>query len=182
MRGFLLAMLLAGCTVGVDNIGNGGGGDDGSGRGGDVTQPDAGTADVDASSASGADAAVFACRDQVAAGTLSNGHHNPGQDCMNGCHNHGFTLAGTLYTTAAGGTPVKGGNVTVVDANGQTFDVVSQQNGNFYTTKPVTFPVKVTASLCPDIKPMSATIPSGSGGCNKTGCHTAAAAGRVHVP
>jgi hypothetical protein len=180
MRSLLIAMLLAGCTVGVDNIGNGGGGG-GSGSDEGMT-PDAGTTSPDGNGATGADAAVFACRDRVDNATLSNGHHNAGMDCLQGCHNHGFSLAGTLYTTAGGGTPVKGGSVTVVDANGQTFDMVSQLNGNYYTTKPVTFPVKVTASLCPDIKPMSASIPSGSGGCNKSGCHTAAAAGRVHVP
>lgn len=175
-----MIMLLVGCTVGEGNIGNGGGG--GSGDGSDDPMVDAGTSASDGSNVGGPDAAVFTCRNKVAAGTLSNGHHNPGQDCLNGCHNHGFSLAGTLYTTAGGGTAVQGGSVTVVDANGQTFDVVSQQNGNFYTTKPVTFPVKVTASLCPDIKPMSGSIASGSGGCNKSGCHTVAGAGRVHVP
>lgn len=180
MRGLALALLLAGCTVGDDAIGSGGGG----GGGGDETPADAGTSTSGdgGSTVAGPDAAVFACRDKVAVDTLSNGNHNAGQDCLQGCHNHGFSLAGTLYTTAGGGTAVRGGTITVVDANGQTFDVVSQLNGNFYTTKPVTFPVKVTASLCPDIKPMSASIPSGSGGCNKSGCHTAAAAGRVHVP
>lgn len=179
MRGLALALLLAGCTVGDGTIGGGGGG---GGDGTDETLADAGTASSDGSSVGGPDAAVFMCRTKVAVDTLSNGHHNAGQDCLQGCHNHGFSLAGTLYTTAGGGTAVRGGTITVVDANGQTFDVVSQLNGNFYTTKPVTFPVKVTASLCPDIKPMSGSIPSGSGGCNKSGCHTAAAAGRVHVP
>jgi hypothetical protein len=179
MRCLLLALLLVGCSVGVDNVGNEGGSGSGSD---DEMSLDAGTTEADASTVSGADASVFMCRDRVAADTLSNGHHNPGQNCLNGCHNHGFTLAGTLYTTAAGGTPVKGGSITVVDKNGQTFDMVSQLNGNYYTTKPLTFPVTVTASLCPDSKPMSATIPSGSGGCNKSGCHTAGAQGRVHVP
>jgi hypothetical protein len=179
MRALCVVLLLAGCTVGVDNTGSGGGG---GGSGSDDPMVDAGTSSADGASASSPDAAVFMCRNKVPNNTLSNGHHNAGQDCLQGCHNHGFSLAGTLYNAPSGGAAVPGGTITIVDANGQTFDVVSQANGNFYTTKPVTFPVKVTASLCPDIKPMSSSIPSGSGGCNKSGCHTAAAAGRVHVP
>jgi hypothetical protein len=184
MRSLLALLLVAGCTVGGDPGTGGGGGDDGdgSGRGGDVTQPDGGVDLPDGSSVGGPDAAVFMCRDKVPAANLSNGHHNPGQDCLNGCHNHGFKLAGTLYTTAAGGTVVKGGTITVVDNDGQTFDMVSQANGNYYTTRPVAFPVKVTASMCPDVQPMSSTIPQGSGGCNKSGCHTAGGTARVHVP
>lgn len=159
------------------------GGDDGTGGGGDDSPgPDAGAGTPDGSSVSNPDASVFACRNMVDNATLSSGHHNAGQDCLNGCHNHGFSLAGTLYTTAGGGTPVKGGSITVIDANGQTFDVVSQLNGNFYTTKIVKFPVKVTASMCPDVKPMTSSIPSGSGGCNKTGCHVSGAQGRIHIP
>lgn len=184
VRPAFLALLLAGCTVGVGGIGGPPpGGDDGTGGGGggDVG-PDAGADSPDGSSVSNPDAAVFACRSKVDNTTLSNGHHNAGQDCMNGCHNHGFTLAGTLYTTAAGGTPVKGGSITIVDANGQTFDVVSQLNGNFYTIKPVAFPVHVTASMCPDVKPMAGTIAAGSGGCNKNGCHVAGGQGRIHIP
>jgi hypothetical protein len=168
--------------VGVGGIGGPPpGGDDGSG-GGDGPGPDAGAGSPDGSSVSNPDAAVFMCRNKVDSALLSDGHHNPGQDCMNGCHNHGFTLAGTLYTTAAGGTAVKGGSITVVDANGQTFDVVSQLNGNFYTIKTVKFPVTVTASMCPDVKPMTSSIPAGSGGCNKSGCHVSGAQGRIHIP
>lgn len=179
MRAVALVLLLVGCTVGdagpTDTGGGGGGGDGQLG-------PDGGTSSDDGSTATGVDAAVFVCRDRVSSDILSNGHHNQGQNCLQGCHNHGFTLAGTLYDAPSGGAAVRGGTITVVDANGQTFDMVSQLNGNFYTTKPVAFPVKVTASLCPDIKPMAGNVTAANAGCNQTGCHTAAAAGRVHVP
>ena len=32
------------------------------------------------------------------------GHHNTGRNCLDSCHNHGFTLAGTLYTGALNNT------------------------------------------------------------------------------
>jgi len=98
---------------------------------------------------------------------------------MQGCHNHGFTLAGTLFNGAA---PVIGASVTVVDANGTTFDMVTQRNGNFYSKTAVTFPVTVTASSCPDVKPMVGSIAAGNGGCNKSGCHAGGATGAIHLP
>jgi hypothetical protein len=110
---------------------------------------------------------------------LGNGHHNPGQDCMNACHNHGFTVAGTVYTTANSNTAVIGATITVKDANGQTVDIVTQQNGNFYTSTPVVFPLTVMASSCPAASKMTAQVAQGGGGCNQSNCHSAM---RIHLP
>jgi hypothetical protein len=148
-----------------------------SSGGGDGSMPS-----PDASAGGGTDAAGFACRNAVPSNQLGSGHHNPGQDCQQGCHNHGFTLSGTMFTSTTSSTPVIGATVTVVDANGQTFDMVTQLNGNFYTSNSVAFPVTVIASSCPSVQQMASTVPAGSGGCNKTGCHTTAAAGRIHLP
>lgn len=147
--------------------GSGGGGGGGSGSGGGVTG--------DAGMGSGTNP----CKNVVTT-NLTDGHHNPGQDCMNGCHNHGFTLAGTLYN-AAGTAALVGGSITVKDANGATFDMVAQQNGNFYTSKAIAFPISVYASECPTWTAMSATVPTGDGGCNKLGCHATGAQGRIHL-
>ena len=98
---------------------------------------------------------------------------------MQGCHNHGFTLSGTIYN---GTTALSGASITVKDAANNTFDMVSQANGNFYTSNAITFPVTVTASLCPDVRPMTAQVMAGNGGCNKTGCHQAGAQGPIHLP
>ena len=54
---------------------------------------------------------------------------------------------------------------------------MSAQNGNFWTTTALTFPIKVDASLCPATLPMSAAV-SGNGACNN--CHNSTF--RVHVP
>jgi hypothetical protein len=127
------------------------------------------------------DAVPFRCRDIVTTG-LDTGHHNPGQDCQNGCHDHGFYLSGTLYSSANGGQPVVGAAITFIDATGATGDMRSGTNGNFWWSLPVTFPVTLIASACPTIDKMTATIPSGQG-CNRNGCHTASGgAGRVHLP
>ncbi len=182
MRWIALALAVTACTGVIDSSPGAGGGTGGSGSntgGGDG--PDAAmVAMADASTTT--DAPAVACKTQVPANQLSSGNHNAGQDCMNGCHNHGFTLAGTLFTSSAGVTTIAGGTITVTDAGGHTFDVVSQLNGNFYTSTQVTFPVTVVASECPNTLAMSGSIPSGSGGCNRTGCHTTAAQGRIHLP
>jgi hypothetical protein len=129
------------------------------------------------------DAADVACRDAVT--PVGSGEHNAGQACI-ACHagNAGpdFTLAGTLYTDAAGAAPLAGATITITDANGATFDMVSQQNGNFWTAEPLAFPVHVVASRCPDTQPMSGAI-AAAGDCNAGGCHASGAAqGRIHLP
>jgi hypothetical protein len=73
----------------------------------------------------------------------------------------------------------------VKDASGHTFDIVSQANGNFYTSTAVTFPVTVYASECqisPTSQVMMMALQSADKGCNKTGCHTTSAQGRIHLP
>lgn len=161
-------------------------GDIGSPSGGG--SPDARTATPDArgpaADAAVADgpAAVFKCREPITTG-LDNGHHNAGQNCQNGCHNHGFFMSGTLYASAAGGGIVSGASITFVDATGYTGDMHSNLNGNFWWSLPVVFPVKITASRCPDIKPMTMTVSENDAGCNQNGCHAGGGAtGRIHLP
>jgi hypothetical protein len=178
----IAAMLLAFASACVPGSIEGGGTPSPSGSpgpgGGD--QPDASTVTTtDGSTGGSADASN--CKQPVTA-NLTSGHHNAGQDCMNGCHNHGFTLAGTLFASSAGGTPVVGGTVTVTDSAGKTFDMVSQQNGNFYTSNAITFPITIVGSRCPDTQMMASQVTAGNGGCNKTGCHTAGAQGYIHLP
>ena len=169
MRSLGLLLLVTACTVGATTDGSSV--DD---------NPDAGAGGGgDGSTITTADAPAFACRDRVT--LVGDGHHNAGQNCQNGCHNHGFTLSGTLYTTANGGAPVVGATITIKDADGFTYEAVSQQNGNFYSSSGMTFPVTVVASMCPDVKPMIAPI-AASGGCNRSGCHVVGAAGRIHLP
>jgi len=174
MRTLLLLCVLGWATTGcTGEITDGSAGNLGGDQG-----PDASTSMPGPDASPGA----FTCRDKITA-NIGNGHHNPNQDCQQGCHDHGFTLSGTISTTTAGGTPVVGASITVKDSAGVTFDVVSQANGNFYTSHAVTFPVTVIASSCPDVQPMSATIAAGNGGCNKSGCHTAGTGtGAIHLP
>lgn len=172
MRSLLLLIFGSACTT---TLGSGGGtAADASAAGTPGTDGGSAVATVD-----GGMANPYPCKNQVTA-NLGNGHHNPGQDCLNGCHDHGFTLAGTLYNT--GGTAVlAGASITVTDANNATFDMVSQSNGNFYTSRSVAFPIKVYASECPTSTPMNATIASTDGGCNKNGCHATGAQGHIHL-
>ena len=135
----------------------------------------------DAPAGAGADASASACRDPV--NTQADGHHNPGQTCMS-CHGPNgpgpvFSIGGTLYATANGGAPTVGATITVLDANGQIFDLVSAKNGNFWTGLPIKFPVTISASSCPTIRAMGS--PAATGDCNS--CHTAGGApGTIHLP
>ena len=168
----VLTVAATACTGAIDSL---------PGLPGNPEAPDAGT--TGGSGGGGVDAgatnAAFPCKNLVTTG-IGSGQHNAGQDCMNGCHNHNFTLAGTLYN-AAGTTAVPGATITVKDANGASFDMVAQQNGNFYTKQAIVFPITVYGSQCPASVPMSGSIASANGGCNKSGCHATAAQGRIHL-
>ena len=117
----------------------------------------------------------------IAPTTAGDGNHNTGMDCMS-CH-AGFTapdvkwtVAGTLYDTVTGTTPVAGATIVVKDANGTELSLVSATKGSLFTTLPVTLPLTVRASSCPDDKTMP--TPATNGSCNS--CHTAAM--RIHLP
>jgi hypothetical protein len=170
MRSLVLLSLTA-CTIGTI---------DGPGTPGSDSESDASVATVDAATVTPPDAPGFACRDKVT--LVGDGHHHPGENCQNGCHNHGFKLSGTLYTAANSTTPVVGATITIKDAAGFTYEMVSNQNGNFYTSSSMTFPVSVIASMCPDVHAMVGTISAANGGCNKAGCHVTGAQGRVYLP
>lgn len=110
------------------------------------------------------------------------GRHNTGRDCFDSCHAHGFTLAGTLYTSATNNTGFAGATITIRDSQNQTLDVVVQANGNFYTKAPIAFPVVVMASACPYSVKMTASAANGR--CNSTACHAQSGgpAGQIHLP
>ena len=120
------------------------------------------------------------CRDKVAG--VGSGYHFPGTNCFAACHDHGFTFGGTIYSNIKGAKPLSGATITLVDASGKSLDVVSQANGNFYTSEPIAFPLVVTASLCPGARTMRAKLTEKMIGCNRTECHTVPAEGRIHLP
>lgn len=152
--------------------GGGGGGGSGSGGGGGVVA-DAAVGGGDAPAGNG-------CVNGTTAALVGDGHHNAGQNCMNNCHNHGFTFSGTLYNDAAGTAPVVGAHIILTDANNQKIDIYSQRNGNFYTSAPIAFPATALSTACPNIAHMSSQVTSADAGCNKTGCHVAGM--RIHLP
>ncbi|MGZ3428652.1 MAG: hypothetical protein ACXVCV_18495 [Polyangia bacterium] len=164
---------------------SGAGGSTGSGATDDLGSAPAGdlgsTAVADLGS-SGDLGAVACDKVQPTSGLSSpSGHHNAGQECQ-GCHAPGggaptFYLGGTLYSAVTGGAAVAGATINVTDAAGKSVKIVSANNGNFWTTMTLTFPIKVGASLCPSTLPMASAV-AGNGTCNN--CHNSTF--RVHVP
>src|SRR4029079_19114980 len=91
-------LALSACVGDAGNGGNGSGSGSGSGSGGIDAAVDAPKFMwVDASNGMGS---TVQCRSMAT--PPSDGHHFPGQSCFQSCHNHGFTLAGTLYTNDTG--------------------------------------------------------------------------------
>ena len=132
--------------------------------------------------AAGSDMAVQCDPLQSTAGLSSpSGNHNAGQECQ-GCHAPGggaptFYLGGTLYNNVNGSAAVAGATINITDAAGKKVKTISAQNGNFWTTTALTFPIKVNASLCPTTLAMNGSV-SGNGACNN--CHNSTF--RVHLP
>jgi hypothetical protein len=139
-------------------------------------QPDAG-----GDPGPGADAAPQQADCEPVATVIPAGHHNAGQACLT-CHDGNtadaplWTVAGTLYDSATGTAPLPGGTIILTDSVGTTIKLTSGDNGNFFTSQTVVFPVRATASRCPDTQAMAQ--PQQVGDCNS--CHGPAS--RIHLP
>ncbi|MDB4936633.1 MAG: hypothetical protein JWP87_3605 [Labilithrix sp.] len=148
------------------------------------TASDGGTAPADAAASdSGASPPAndpFAGAAAFVSQSGGSGKHNAGKDCMNGCHNHGFTFAGTLYDAA--GNAVPNAEVRLVDANGKAILVHSGNNGNFYSSASWKAPAKVGARTAANkVVMVTALTTAANGGCN--GCHaTGGTVAKIHVP
>lgn len=176
MRRIALIACIAGCSVGGQSPG------DDPKPAGDATISDG---PVDAfpmwiDAAPGGSGGSNDCRNTVSG--VDTGYHNTGRSCFQSCHNHGFTLAGTVYRSAINNTGYKGATITIRDSASRTLDVVVQTNGNFYTSEPIAFPALVMASACPDTTKMTAEVANGD--CNSAGCHAqqGGPAGQIHLP
>lgn len=168
-----IGLLLLCACVGGTQTGDGGG--NGSGRGTIVD------AAIDARVIMWPDAAPgmgnnLPCKNPAT--PPGDGQHNTGRSCFQSCHNHRFTLAGTLYTNATGNSGFSGATITITDANGKTIDIVTHRNGNFWTMEPLAFPVLVLASSCPSAVKMEAS--SATGDCNS--CHVGGTNDQMHLP
>lgn len=169
-----LAMGLAGCIGSV--------GGDGTGSSNSTIDAASGTP-VDAPKLMWVDAAPgtgnnLPCKNLVSPAP-QNGHHNTGQSCFQSCHNHGFTVAGTLYTNATGNTGFGGATISLTDNNGAKIDIVVNSDGNFYTSQAVAFPALTIASACPSAVKMP--LATANGNCNASNCH-ATTANQMHLP
>jgi hypothetical protein len=123
--------------------------------------------------------------DPGVANVTADGHHNPGLDCL-GCHDDNtadgapkFTAAGTLYDGPSGNSPLVGATIIVSDALDHEYRMVSQQNGNFYMSADVVFPLRSKVTQCPSTHSMQGFS---VGSCNQGGCHGAGdPQGRVYL-
>ncbi len=180
---FAIVICLGACDLGGEYL-PGGELPDPAAPDADPAAPDADPSAPDAAPGAPDAEAAANCAEPVLG--VPSGEHNAGQPCQP-CHGPGgnaplWSLGGTLYTSAAGTSPLSGATIRVSDADGQTLDLVTAANGNFWTSAPVAFPITVLATRCPDSVPMIAPVAS-PGDCNSAGCHSAGApSGRIHLP
>ena len=113
------------------------------------------------------------------------GSHNAGKNCLtSGCHSGNgeepFSIGGTIYTDADGTDVRVGAKIKVVDANGRTTTLTSDQLGNFHTGRNMEAPFTITASYKGRKVKMSGD--ASAGGCNADGCHASGSStGRVFI-
>jgi hypothetical protein len=164
-----LVLSVTGCVVGDVGAPPGGGG----------SPIDASPGEADAPVIpDGAIAAV--CTDRGSPGLPhihnTGGTSNKGQSCMSAaCHAAGgqggtFTAAGTVYR--ADSTTANAGAVVRIKFGTTTRLAVTDTDGNFSFSQPITFPVTVDTTACPDTTPMVGSPAVGN--CNSAGCHDAA--------
>ena len=111
--------------------------------------------------------------------TIAPDSHNAGQNCMSGCHDHGFTFAGTL--TDGHGNSVVGAEVRLVDKNGAQISVHTDPSGNFRSSTPFTAPAHVGARDATNKAMMVTALTASNGGCN--GCHAnGGSVAPIHLP
>ncbi|HSO35249.1 MAG TPA: hypothetical protein VLT33_22125 [Labilithrix sp.] len=174
------------------------GGGSSSGEGGTEAGTDGGSSGQPVTAFTGAKA--FNAAGATVGDALNAGHNfagntpptNPaGQNCID-CHKAGgsaagaiWGIAGTIYTSAAGTTPIKGAEVRVVDAAGKELALVySDANGNFWSDTivgGVPGGAKVGARNATVTKLMSTALTTQDAGCQKGGCHVAGSQGRVYL-
>jgi hypothetical protein len=110
------------------------------------------------------------------------GHEDDDKNCL-ACHGS-FRVAGTVFgsATADSGSGLAGVTVIITDANQVDTTLTTNAAGNFFTTAPLTLPLKKAVVQRNGTRTEMAGPPMGD--CNR--CHTLPAAGgasgRIHLP
>ena len=123
------------------------------------------------------DYSIYKCKPAVTSG-MPDGHHNPGLDCQGSCHDHGYTISGTVFVDASAAMPAVGATVNVRDKSQKVLTMVTGANGNFYTKDAFEYPFRVWVSSCPDSELMPDSVDTNTGlgaSCNQGVCHNNAA-------
>jgi len=97
----------------------------------------------------------------------------PGTDCID-CHrprasasDSAFAVAGTVFTSETCPTPVEGAVIHVTDGKDRTEELVSNEVGNFFSTRRLEPPFLFAVEYGGEIEEMEHAVDSGS--CNR--CH-----------
>ncbi len=136
--------------------------------------------------------ATPACVDAVPQ-VAETGHHvedydttnGGGAGCLGQCHNGNglgeqYTAAGSLWNRRTeGGDPIQGAYIYVIGGDGKVVELMTAQNGFFWTDEPLAAPLRTYASGCPSSLGMEDDT---SGNCNTGvgGCHSLG--NRIYLP
>ncbi len=126
--------------------------------------------------------ATPACDDAVLE-VAETGHHTSrydrsnggGAGCLGQCHNGNglgetYTAAGSLWNRrTAGGDPIAGAYVYIIDGDGKVVQLMTAQNGFFWTHEELAAPIRTYASGCPSALGMEDNT---TGNCNSAACHS----------
>jgi hypothetical protein len=104
------------------------------------------------------------------------GHHRAGDDCLS-CHRQGgdatpYTFAGTLYADSGGTAAAPGVTLHLLNGDGALVTVITEGNGNFWSTEAIAMPAVAFVARCPEPEPMVTPLGERDLGCNRAGCHT----------
>jgi hypothetical protein len=125
--------------------------------------------------------ATPACTDAVLE-VAETGHHaarydysnGGGAGCLGQCHNGNglgetYTAAGALYNRrTTGGDPIQGAYIYIIAGDGKVVELMTAQNGFFWTDDELAPPLRTYASGCPSALAMEDDT---SGNCNQGACH-----------
>ena len=108
----------------------------------------------------------------------------PGSNCL-ACHSGGgripeWTAGGTAFKDVDGSAPLKNVIVRVTDSTGKVVEMTTNVEGNFYTNRSLTPPLRAEIEKDGAVRAMAGEVPTGA--CSECHACEGAAGGKLYGP